>query len=117
MGEIEERIGQVLNDPAQMERLSRLARTLMGGGDPPPEAEREPPAREPEAVSPDPALLAKLGRLLSEDAGAERSRGELLHALEPWLAPRRREKLARALRLARLGRLAQRAFGEGERHV
>lgn len=113
MGEIEERIEQVLNDPAQMERLGRLAQSLMGGAAAPPEA----PASAPELPGLDPALLARLGRLLTEDAGAERSREGLLRALEPWLAPKRREKLERALRLARLGRLAQRAFGEGEGHV
>lgn len=110
MGELEERIGQVLNDPAQMERLSSLARSLMGGGG----------AAEPETepgTGFDPAMMAKLGAMLREDAGAEHPREELLRALEPWLAPRRREKLARALRIARLGRLAQRFLGEGEGHV
>ena len=110
MGEIEERIEQVLNDPAQLEKLSGLARSLLGG-----DAAPVPP----EAGLPglDPALLARLGRLMTEDAGAEKARAGLLQALEPWLAPRRREKLARALRLARLGRLAQRALGEGEGDV
>lgn len=107
MDEIGERIEQVLNDPAQLERLSGLARSLLGGGG------GTPP---PEAAVPglDPALLARLGRLMTEDAGAERSREALLQALEPWLAPARRERLTRALRLARLSRLARRAFGEGE---
>ena len=111
MGEIEERIEQVLNDPAQMARLSSLAQSLLGGSAPPPE---EPAAGD---MGLDPALLARLGRLLTEDAGAERSREGLLHALEPWLSPGRRERLARALRLARLSRLAGRALGEGAGHV
>ena len=112
MGEIEERIGQVLSDPAQMARLSRLAQSLMGGEGAPPQT---PPAAGEAGL--DPALLARLGSLLAEDAGAERSRGDLLRALEPWLSPGRRARLARALRLARLSRLAQRAFGEGESDV
>ena len=111
MGELEERIGQVLNDPEQMERLSRLAQSLMGGEGAPPEA------AEGGDAGLDPALLARLGRLLSEDAGAERARESLLRALEPWLSPGRRERLGRALLLARLSRLAGRAFGEGEGHV
>ena len=110
MGEIEERIEQILNDPAQMERLNRMAQSLFGGDSAPPEEAAGIPGF-------DPALLARLSRLMTEDAGAERSREGLLHALEPWLAPGRRERLARALRLARLSSLARRAFGEGEEHV
>lgn len=110
MGEWEERIQQVLNDPAQMAELSRLAQSLMGGGD----AEPEPDA--PPTGGLDAALLSKAAKLLREDTGSEGREG-LLRAMEPWLAPKRREKLERALRLARLSHLAKLAFGEGKGDV
>lgn len=111
MDELEERIGQVLNDPEQMARLSSLAQSLLGGASPP---EAAAPAGAPD---PGGALLGKLGSLLAQDAGNERSREGLLQALGPWLSPGRRDRLQRALRIARLTRLARTALGEGEGHV
>lgn len=112
MGELEERINQVLNDPAQMEELSRLAQSLMGGG-----GEAEKPAGLPE-LGQDAGLLAKAVKLLREDEGsASGSTQGLLRAMEPYLSPRRREKLERAMKLARLSHLARLAFGEGKGDV
>ncbi len=112
MGEWEERIQQVLNDPAQMEELSRLAQSLMGGGD----TEAKPAESAPPELGLDASLLAKAAKLLRDD-GETGGRQGMLRALEPYLAPRRREKLERALKLARLSRLAKLAFGEGEGRV
>ena len=33
MGELEDRLSSILNDPEQMRRISSLAQTLMGGGE------------------------------------------------------------------------------------
>ncbi|MBQ6465305.1 MAG: hypothetical protein IJJ43_03465 [Oscillospiraceae bacterium] len=106
MGELEDRINSVLNDPRQMERIMDMARSLMGG--------ETPPASGFEA--PDPELTARLGSLLQSGGGERRA---LLEALRPWLSPRRSEKLERAMRMARVARLASAALGEtgGERHV
>lgn len=112
MDEWEERIGQILNDPARMERLSGLAQSLLGGG-----GEPAGPAAPAGLPGLDGALAGKLAGLLAEDAGAARSREGLLQALGPWLSPGRRDRLQRALRIARLSRLARTAFGEGEGHV
>lgn len=109
MGELEERINQVLNDPKQMEELSRLAQSLMGGAGPEAEAPQEPGL--------DTGLLAKAAKLLREDTGSSQSRQGLLRAMEPYLSPRRREKLERAMRLAQLSHLARFAFGEGKGDV
>ena len=106
MGELEDRINSVLNDPRQMERIMDMARSLMGG--------ETPPASGFEA--PDPELTARLGSLLQSGGGERRA---LLEALRPWLSPRRSEKLERAMRMARGARRAAAALGEtgGERHV
>ncbi|MDO4972857.1 MAG: hypothetical protein Q4E38_01470 [Eubacteriales bacterium] len=112
MDELEERIGRVLNDPEQMERLSSLAQSLLGGGAAAPE-----PAAAAGLPDQSGALLGKLTGLLAEDAGGERSREGLLQALSPWLSPARRDRLRRALGIARLSRLARTALGEGEGHV
>lgn len=105
VGELEERINQVLNDPQQMEELSRLAQSLMGGGGGAEQAASE--------LGLDAGLLAKAAKLLREDSGDGSDSQGLLRAIEPWLKPRRREKLERAMKLARLSHLAKLALGEG----
>ena len=108
MGELEDRISGVLNDPQQMEQIMSMARSLMGG--------EAPPAPQ-SAETPEPGLTARLGELLHGGGGGDRH--ALLEALKPWLSERRREKLERAMRMARLARLASAALGEtgGEHHV
>lgn len=108
MSDWEDRINQVLNDPEQMDRIGRLAQSLMGGGA---EAPGSPPLR------PDPGMLGKLGTLLGGEPEQERSSLGMLRAIAPYLSPRRREKLERAMQLARLSRLAKLAFEEEQGHV
>ena len=95
MGEWEEQLNRVLNDPEQMAELNRLAQSLLGGA--------AAPAPDPEA-----ALLGRAAQVLG--AGEGRSEG-MLRALAPYLSPKRRARLERALKLGRMSRLL-RLFGE-----
>ena len=115
MGELEDRINDVLKDPAQMEQIMGMARSLMGGesagaglsgllqglADP----------GEGGGAAPDPGLMDRIGRLLREENGRNDSRA-LLEAMRPWLSEKRRGKMDRALRLARVARIAGIALGE-----
>ena len=67
MSELEEKLNTVLNDPAELERISRLAAELMGDGG---------------------------------------GKAALVAALAPYLHDGRREKLAKAARLAQAAHLA-----------
>ena len=89
--------------------ISSLAKSLMGG-------EQESPARESK-TSPgildglDPGMLLKIQKLMS---GAEKP-GEseaLLRAMQPYLSEKRRLKMDKALKLARLAKLAGFAMEE-----
>ena len=87
MSELEERLGAVLSDPAQLRRLSEMASRLMGGGSEPP--------KEAAPAAPD------------------RDRGKrLLEALGPYLDEGRRDRLQRSLRLASTARIAAAALGK-----
>ncbi len=114
MDELESRLGALLSSPESMERLKGLAAALAGGeGAPPPEKE---------AAGPLPALDPGLLRLLQRLMGvAERpsQASSLLKALEPCLSPERAGRLDRALRLARLAKLARTVLPElgGELNV
>lgn len=113
MSELEERLNAVLNDPEQMARVTKLAQSLMGGA---PAADNDPErktsggsASTNEAAFPgiDPALLGRIGALLNDSTPGQDSQQALLRAMLPALKPRRREKLEKAMRLAKLARLAK----------
>lgn len=99
MNEFEEKLNAVLNDPAELERIARLASELMGGGKddaPPPDGDSE--------------LLTKLAKLMSSAGGNDKT--ALLQALSPYLKPERRTRLQKALRMAKMARLARTALEE-----
>ena len=109
MDELEERIGRVLNDPEQMERLSSLAQSLLGGGS----AEEAPPVQMPAAGGmPDAAMLQRLGRLMSASSASDGREQALLAAMTPYLSEKRRAKMDRAMQLAHMAKLAQLALSE-----
>jgi len=107
VGELEDRISGILNDPAQMAEIGRLARSLMGG-----EGEAPPPAAAEGPGELDPALLGRLSGLLKGGAVPGREQA-LLEAMKPWLSEKRRGKLERAMKLAGMARIARLALGEG----
>lgn len=109
MGELEDRINSVLGDPSQMERITQLARSLMGG-----DSAGEGEAPESTAAFPDfdPALLGRISRMMNADAGKGSDRQALLEAMKPYLSEKRRRKMDKALKLARIARIARLAMGE-----
>ena len=98
MSEFEERLNRILSDPAEMEKISRLAAQLMGGEG---SAESDAP---PSAGGGIPDLNGILGKLGS--VGGKNDKAALLAALSPYLKPDRRQKLQKALRLAQAARIA-----------
>jgi len=105
VNELEDKLNSILNNPAEMEKITRLASELMGGG-------RENPS-PPESTMPDGELLGRLTKLLGS-AGGGNDKAELLRAMSPYLRPERQAKLKKALRLAKVARLAAAALGDGE---
>ena len=101
MSEFEDKLHAILSDPAEMERISRLASELMGGGTDGPAAADE---------SGDGTLLHRLGALLGGAGGGDKE--ALVRALAPYLRPERRERLQRALRIAGVLRMAGAALRE-----
>lgn len=107
MSELEDQINRILSDPGQMEMISGLARSLMGGGEDSAPASAPSPSAAP---SPDAGPLKKLsGMLQTGDKGKEAA---LLEAMKPWLSEKRRNKMDRAMKIARMARLARMAMGE-----
>ena len=127
MSEFEDRINSVLNDPEQMDKIANLAKSLMGG-----EAQKADPGdggmmgklgelakgltgggssgRDGPAI--DPAMLGKIGRLMKAGNAQNSNERALLEAMKPYLTEKRRQKMDRALQLAKLARIARIAMGE-----
>jgi len=104
MSEFEDNLRAILSDPAELERIGRLASELMGGG----------AAVQAEDASPAPGpggdVLRRFGALFGGGTAADKT--ALAEALGPYLKPERAARLGRALRLAGMLRLAAAAVGE-----
>ncbi len=105
MGELEDRINSVLGDPEQLAQIRAMAQSLMGGS--PPEASALAEKAGSSESAAETASLGKIGALLRGGLGEKNPRLAALEALLPCLDGRRREKLSRAMKLARVLRLAQ----------
>lgn len=111
MNDLEQRIGEVLNDPAQMQQILSIAQSL---GAVPMQAEEAKLAPEevgeaqqaPEAESGTPASLPDASALMKQMSRMDKKQEDLLNALRPFLRPSRRQKFDRALQIARLSQLA-----------
>lgn len=111
MDDLEQKIQSVLSDPEQMQQVLNMARAL---GVSIPESE-EPKAREQETSPPDQNIPPQAGvdtlsepvsQLLQQAGKLEKRQENLLNALKPFLKPNRREKIDRAMQVARLSHLA-----------
>lgn len=115
MSELEDRINAVLGDPAQMERITRMARSLMGGGgDGPQSAGAQSPASALGELGLDGEIMGRIGRLLSSQQSSPGAGQAMLEAMRPYLSDKRRQKVDKALKIARLAKLAGLAMGEME---
>lgn len=133
MGQWEEKLGAILNDPQAMGQIMSLAQSLGGQGaaQAAPQAEETPGesagdagaapgegwaqvSAQPDAPELDPRLMAAGMRALSVWNDPDDPRAALLQALWPFLKEERRGKLDKAIRVTRLSK-AVRAALEGLR--
>ncbi len=115
MSEWEDKLNTLLSDPNAMAQVMQMAQSLsqqMGAsgstasssGDPTAAAEHSPPQELSSLLGGvDPALIQRLLPLLSQINRTESSEtSAFLLALRPFLKPERRDKVERAVQLARL---------------
>lgn len=108
---LESQLNQILNDPERMAQILSLAQSF-GMSETQPAAPPEAPPRTPDppnasSMPPlDPAMLQSMMQLMQQAQRADGKQEALLLALKPYLAPERREKLDRAMQIARISHLA-----------
>ena len=101
---LEEKLNQILNDPDSMAQIMSMAQSFGFQ----PESEPSPP---PSSL-PDEDMLRGMMQLFQQMQQNDGKQEALLRALKPYLAPDRREKLDKAMQLARLSHIAGFAFGK-----
>lgn len=129
MNEWEEKLNTLLSDPDAMSQVVNMAQALsaqMGGNAPQGEGNAAPPPQNasppPDAGNPfsqlgsiDPELLQRLIPVIKQMNRSESSEtSAFLYALRPFLKPSRRDKVDRAVQLARMIHLAKTFFNSQE---
>lgn len=148
MSELEDKINGILGDSEQMAKITELARSLMGGeasaapedngtgasgtgsagllsaltgrgGDSGGTADSGGGAGALSDLGLDAAALGRIGKLMSAGGGQNSNEQALLSAMRPYLTEKRRSKMDRAMKLAKLARIAKLALGdmEGDGHA
>lgn len=131
MGQWEDKLGAILNDPQAMSQIMSLARSLNGGqgqsgqeqdapGQPepvepgPPDPAQAEPQPEPPEAGPaselDPKFMAAGMRALAAWQDQSDSRTQLLQALRPFVKEARQAKVDKAIRVAKLSRVVRAAL-------
>lgn len=128
MGQWEEKLGAILNDPQAMSQIMSIAQSLGGGpgqpgqdtpqpesATPPADTPAEPPQETPEAETDtapglDPKVMAAGLRALSVWQDPEDDRAALLQALRPFMKEERQSKVDRAIRIVRLSKAVRAAL-------
>ena len=104
MDEMEQKLGAVLGNPELMQKIMAMAQSL---GQP-----AQPPQEPPQAPEMDFAMLQRLSGL-ARQSGIDSQQRALLTALKPYLSGERVSKLEKAMRAAKLAKLASSVLGTG----
>lgn len=104
MDDMEQKLGAVLANPELMQKIMTLAQSL---GQP-----AEPQSQQPPVPEVDLGMLQKLTGA-ARQAGVDPQQRALLAALRPYLSNERIGKLEKAMRAAKLARLASTLLGSG----
>ena len=97
----EDKIGAILNDPKMMQQIMSMAQAL-GSSSQETKESQENNERSPVL---DPNIIQKLSALYGP-GGIDPEQKTLLQALRPYLAGERIQKLEKAMRAAKMARLA-----------
>lgn len=109
MDDMEEKLGAVLNNPQMMQQIMSMAQALGGN-----QAKQEPQKEEPKSES-FPGIDVSMVQTLSglaRQSGIDSREKALLHALQAYLTNDRVARLERAMRAAKMAKLATGFLGQ-----
>ena len=115
MGEMEDKLSAILNNPQMMSQIMSMAQAMGAGSSIDAPLPPQPPAPKPPLQAPslpmDPAMLQKLSGFAGQGT-INKEQQALLKALSPFLQKDRLGKLERAMRAAKIARFASSALGQ-----
>lgn len=107
MDDLQSQMNAILSDPAAMEKIMAMAQSL---GQPPQEA---PPVQESFSMPDiDIGMIQKLAGFAGQ-SNIDQHQKNLLQALSPYLSGERVSKLEKAMRAAKMARMATSVLGQG----
>lgn len=114
MSEMEEKLNSILQNPEMMSQITAMAQSL--GQSAPPNQEQKRPSQGQQTPPPPPPTgmdLATIQKIagIAQQSGIDRNQQALLRALNPYLSRDRIQKLERAMRAAKMARLASSLLG------
>lgn len=107
MTEMEEKLGSVLSNPQMMQQIMAMAQSLGQTS-----SMQEETVKQPDPPKIDPALVQKLSGLAGQSS-IDSDQRALLQALHPYLSRNRVIKLEKAMRAAKMARLASGFLNQG----
>lgn len=111
MGDFEEKLESILNNPQAMSQIMSLAQSLGGSSEPSASPPSQPtPSSEESGLQLDPQMLTGLFSLLNQCSSEDDQRVALLNALRPFVKEQRHAKIDKAIQIARLSRMARMAL-------
>lgn len=107
MSEMEDKLNSVLSNPQMMQQIMAMAQSLGQSSGPQTESELSP--NIPQI---DPAMIQKLSGIAGHNS-IDANQQALLKALHPYLSKKRVGKLERAMRAAKMARMASGFLNQG----
>ncbi|MBQ7344739.1 MAG: hypothetical protein IJW45_01580 [Oscillospiraceae bacterium] len=106
MDELEEKLNAVMNDPQMLQKLMTVAQSLGG---------QNAPRQEPKLEGLPDIDLGMLQKLsgFAKQGSIDKDQQALLRALSPYLSRDRISKLEKAMRAAKMARMASTLLGTG----
>jgi hypothetical protein len=104
---LEDKLNAVLSNPQMMQQLMSMAQSLGVPSQPEPT-----PAPQPQLPNIDLGMLQKFSGI-AQNSSIDKNQQSLLHALSPYLSGDRIGRLEKAMRAAKMAKLASAFLGQG----
>lgn len=113
MDDMEEKLGTILNNPQMMQQIMAMAQAMGGSGKdaPPPRSDTPPPRPENPFSGIDMATIQKISSL-AQNSNIDKRERALLQALGAYLSKERVGKLEKAMRAAKIAKIASGALAQ-----
>lgn len=108
---MEEKLGAILNNPQMMQQIMSMAQSI-GQSAPQQEPPKQTAPPPPSRPSLDMAGIQKMAGL-AQSTGIDQNQQALLRALAPYISRERRTKLEKAMRAAKVARMASAFLNAG----